>query len=180
MDLNINITFPFIPCDVLSLDAEDITGVHVVNIEGRLHKHPLDKDGIKHGDFHNALDKSGEVDEEETLKRAKEGLKAGEGCEIEGTVKIHKVPGNFHISHHAYFDVMQRLLNERRKRLDFTHKINSLSFGNSKSRKVIQNRFGEDMQGELDGMQVAHGEMQAFGELSAYYHMDIAEVEFKD
>jgi len=36
------------------------------------------------------------------------------------------------------------------------------------------------MTGELDGMKVEHGEMQAFGELSAYYHMDIAEVEFKD
>jgi len=55
MDLNINITFPAIPCDVLSLDVEDITGVHIVNIEGRLHKHPLDKDGVKHGDFHNAV-----------------------------------------------------------------------------------------------------------------------------
>lgn len=106
MDLNINITFPGIPCDVLSLDVEDITGVHRVNIEGRLHKHPIDKNGIKHGDFHNALDSSGSVDEGETLKRVKKGLKNEEGCEIEGTVKIHKVPGNFHISHHAFFDVM--------------------------------------------------------------------------
>lgn len=36
------------------------------------------------------------------------------------------------------------------------------------------------MTGELDGTSVDHGEIQAFGELSAYYHMDIAEVEFKD
>jgi len=106
MDLNINITFPAIPCDILSLDVEDITGVHIVNIEGRLHKHPLDKDGVKHGDFHNALEASGELDSDATLKRVKKGLSAKEGCEMEGTVKIHKVPGNFHISHHAFFDVM--------------------------------------------------------------------------
>jgi len=31
-----------------------------------------------------------------------EGLKNKEGCRIEGEVKIHKVPGNFHISSHSY------------------------------------------------------------------------------
>lgn len=36
------------------------------------------------------------------------------------------------------------------------------------------------MSGELNGMTVEHGEMQNFGELSAYYHMDVAEIEFKD
>ena len=35
------------PCAVLSLDVVDVTGVHDVNIEGRLHKHQLDKDGNK-------------------------------------------------------------------------------------------------------------------------------------
>ena len=58
MDLNINITFPYVPCDVLSLDIEDITGVHVVNIEGRMHKHVLDKNGNKVGDFHDAVSKT--------------------------------------------------------------------------------------------------------------------------
>jgi len=45
---------------------------------------------------------------------------------------------------------------------------------------LIQDRFGDDMRGELDGSTVDHGEMQAFGELSVYYHMDISEVEYKD
>ena len=36
------------------------------------------------------------------------------------------------------------------------------------------------MAGELDGKEVKHGEMKNFGELSAYYHMDIAEIEYKD
>jgi hypothetical protein len=29
----------------LSLDIVDVTGVHVVGVEGKLHKHRLDKDG---------------------------------------------------------------------------------------------------------------------------------------
>ncbi len=45
--LNIDITFPKAPCSILSLDIVDVTGVHVVNIEGRLHKNVLDKDGKK-------------------------------------------------------------------------------------------------------------------------------------
>jgi hypothetical protein len=28
------------------------------------------------------------------------GFEANEGCQIEGQVMIHKVPGNFHISSH--------------------------------------------------------------------------------
>jgi hypothetical protein len=30
-----------------------------------------------------------------------------EGCRVEGTVVINKVPGNFHISSHAYGQVVQ-------------------------------------------------------------------------
>ena len=56
--------------------------------------------------YFSQLDASGEVDADATLKRVKKGLNNKEGCEIEGTVKIHKVPGNFHVSHHAFFDVM--------------------------------------------------------------------------
>lgn len=47
---------------------------------------------------------------------------------MEGTVKIHKVPGNFHISHHAYWNTMEQLY-QRGKRIDFTHKIHNISFG---------------------------------------------------
>lgn len=44
-DLNLDITFPQTPCSILSLDIVDVTGVHVVNIGGRLHKNVLDRNG---------------------------------------------------------------------------------------------------------------------------------------
>ena len=40
-------TFPNIPCAILSLDIVDVTGVHMVNLDGRIHKHSLNKDGSK-------------------------------------------------------------------------------------------------------------------------------------
>lgn len=33
------------PCSILSLDIVDVTGVHVVNMGGRLHKNVLDRTG---------------------------------------------------------------------------------------------------------------------------------------
>jgi hypothetical protein len=49
MDLNLNITFFKVPCSILSLDIEDITGEHVVGIQGRMHKHDIDANAKKTG-----------------------------------------------------------------------------------------------------------------------------------
>ena len=45
LHINLDITLSKCPCDILSLDIVDVTGVHVVDIEGKLHKHRLDKNG---------------------------------------------------------------------------------------------------------------------------------------
>jgi hypothetical protein len=36
-------------------------------------------------------------------------MQAKEGCLVEGTVIINKVPGNFHLSTHQYGEVVQRI-----------------------------------------------------------------------
>ena len=33
------------PCHVMSLDIVDVTGVHVVDVAGKLHKHRIDSKG---------------------------------------------------------------------------------------------------------------------------------------
>jgi hypothetical protein len=43
LHINLDITLQKAPCSILSLDIVDVTGVHVVDIEGKLHKHRLDK-----------------------------------------------------------------------------------------------------------------------------------------
>lgn len=47
--LNIDMTLPKAPCAILALDVADVTGVHEVNVEGKLHKHSLDSNGKKKG-----------------------------------------------------------------------------------------------------------------------------------
>jgi CTP-dependent riboflavin kinase len=125
-----------------------VTGVHVVDIEGKLHKYRLDETG-KEIEMMVHIDEEGHVDKdaakksvknetEETVKMmakldklyedSKKALKENEGCKLSGFVFINKVPGNFHISGHHYPEVVQKLYMTGHT-LDFSHKINHLSFG---------------------------------------------------
>lgn len=59
-----------------------------------------------------------------------EAFKEHQGCQLIGEILINKVPGNFHISAHAYGSILGRLFTETGvNNLDLTHKINHLSFG---------------------------------------------------
>lgn len=44
-NLNIDVTFNKAPCQILGLDIVDVTGVHMVDIAGTLHKNVLDENG---------------------------------------------------------------------------------------------------------------------------------------
>ena len=71
VNVNLDITFPKIPCDVLSVDVEDILGTHKTDVMGELHKDRLDKKGKKVNE-ETQLDKNsfrGDI-----LKRVKEEL----------------------------------------------------------------------------------------------------------
>jgi len=43
------------------------------------------------------------------------------------------------------------------KRLDFTHAIKHLSFGNDATMKVIQSKYGEKFSFDLDGTNIDQG-----------------------
>jgi endoplasmic reticulum-Golgi intermediate compartment protein 1 len=45
VDVNLDVTFPNIPCDALSLDEEDILGTHKTDILGDVKKKRLSKTG---------------------------------------------------------------------------------------------------------------------------------------
>ena len=76
-----------------------------------------------------------------------------EGCLVEGTVIINKVPGNFHLSTHAFGEVIQKLYMTGH-RLDFSHTINHLSFGNDTQMKQIQNKYDEKFNFDLDNLHI--------------------------
>ena len=76
-----------------------------------------------------------------------------EGCLVEGTVIINKVPGNFHLSTHAFGEVIQKLYMTGH-RLDFSHTINHLSFGNDTQMKQIQSKYDEKFNFDLDNLHI--------------------------
>ena len=45
MNVNIDIIFPYMPCDILSLDVQDIMGTHKSDVMGELYKIRLDQHG---------------------------------------------------------------------------------------------------------------------------------------
>jgi hypothetical protein len=54
-------------------------------------------------------DKNLVLDEQQSQSLFEQTIKAldhSEGCQIEGTIIINKVPGNFHLSTHAFGDIV--------------------------------------------------------------------------
>lgn len=106
LNINMIITMHKSPCHILSMDVVDVTGVHVVDVAGKLHKYRLDKNG-NHLGVHDVMDNQADFSNagqsmdqiyDETVKAMDEQ----EGCRVEGTIIINKVPGNFHLSTHAF------------------------------------------------------------------------------
>jgi len=99
IDVNVDVVFPKLPCDILSLDVQDILGTHKTDIMGvDLKKIRLDRDGKQ-----LSVETPGEANEfhAKVAQRAKEELKAGQGCRYLGSFKVYRVPGNFHLASHA-------------------------------------------------------------------------------
>ena len=118
-------------------------------------------------DFQNAGQNPDEI-YDETIK----ALDGQEGCLVEGTVIINKVPGNFHLSSHAFGQVIQKLYMTGHS-LDFSHTVNHLSFGNDTQMKQIQSRFGEKFTFDLDGRYINQQQYIYQGQILANYYLDI-------
>ncbi|KAL0432643.1 UNVERIFIED_CONTAM: Endoplasmic reticulum-Golgi intermediate compartment protein 3 [Sesamum latifolium] len=126
LPIHINMTFPSLPCDVLSVDAIDMSGKHEVDLDTNIWKLRLNKDGQivgteylsdlvekehAHGhgdnkDHHEESDhkiKLHTLDEgaETMIKNVKHALANGEGCRVYGVLDVQRVAGNFHISVHG-------------------------------------------------------------------------------
>ena len=90
---------------------------------------------------------------------------------------MHKVPGNFHLSSHDGPDTVMKLMQNGYK-IDFTHKINHLSFGSPKDQVVINYSYGGSITNELSGKEFIQN--IPFGQLLVNYYLDISEEEYID
>lgn len=129
----------------------------------------------------------GQSKTQQIFRETTKALEDKEGCKLSGFVFINKVPGNFHISGHHYPDAVQQLFMHGHK-LDFTHKINHLSFGDIRDIEHIEQNFDEKFNFELDGRNVdqkkffGNGGMDMFGPSSLFvnYFLEISQVDYVD
>lgn len=151
--INLDITLHRLPCQIISLDLQDIMGTHSLNIGGKLFKNRLDKNGLVLGVMehfknkpsvparvhgHDNHSNDSDMSDYEEIKKA---VQNGEGCKLVGTIQVLRVPGNFHISSHAYGNIIARLAAENIYDFDISHTVNHLSFGDESHVKYIKNNF---------------------------------------
>lgn len=149
-----DITLHKFPCSILSIDVQDVMGSHTVNVHGTLTKNKLSKDGKIVGQeiYSKAkLDAIGNdghghdhsEDEIPDINKVKKEIENQEGCQVFGHLYVNKVPGNVHISAHAYGRIVQELASIGYLKFDVSHTVNSLSFGDIKEMDIIKKKFVE-------------------------------------
>lgn len=124
--IQMNISCPSIPCALLSVDAQDIMGTHVVDVGGRLHKSRTDA-------FGNIKFNSNGIPLSESSVSPQEQI--GEGCNVHGTMVVAMVPGNFHISAHAHAELLNTFVSNMN--LNVSHTIHYLFFGETEELREI-------------------------------------------
>ncbi|KAJ6912413.1 endoplasmic reticulum-Golgi intermediate compartment protein 3-like [Populus alba x Populus x berolinensis] len=155
LPIHINITFPSLPCDVLSVDAIDMSGKHEVDLDTNIwklrlnsyghitgteylsdlvekeheaHNHDHNKD--HHEDSQAKQHTHGFDDAAETMvKKVKQALENGEGCRVYGVLDVQRVAGNFHISVHGLNIFVAQMIFDGAKHVNVSHIIHDLSFG---------------------------------------------------
>lgn len=154
LPIHINMTFPSLPCDVLSVDAIDMSGKHEVDLDTNIWKLRLNVDGHiigteyisdlvekehahKHGDekdHHEDSDKKKHLhgfdqDAENLIKKVKQAVADREGCRVYGVLDVQRVAGNFHISVHGLNIFVAQMIFEGATHVNVSHYIHDLSFG---------------------------------------------------
>ncbi|XP_057430408.1 uncharacterized protein LOC130723395 [Lotus japonicus] len=156
LPIHINMTFPSLPCDVLSVDAIDMSGKHEVDLDTNIwklrlnsyghiigteyisdlvenenaagHKHDDDKEHHEHSEEKAHLQTYDESTEN-TIKKVKEALSNGEGCRVYGVLDVQRVAGNFHISVHGLNIYVAQMIFGGAQNVNVSHMIHDLSFG---------------------------------------------------
>ncbi|GMI67734.1 hypothetical protein like AT3G22290 [Hibiscus trionum] len=155
LPIHINMTFPSLPCDVLSVDAIDMSGKHEVDLDTniwklRLNSHGhiigteylsdlVEKDHATHNhdnekEHHDDSDKKlhafgFDQEAENMIKKVKQALADGEGCRVYGILDVQRVAGNFHISVHGLNIYVAQMIFGGATHVNVSHIIHDLSFG---------------------------------------------------
>ena len=148
--INLDMTFPGLPCQIISLDALDASGKHEADIGGELHKQRIGSDGRVLGMYESHYEdfELGVIqflrprNPGEPMPRVKhfeevaKARKEKEGCRIFGSMKVQRVAGNFHVSVHSQDWQTLQMVYDKVEHIDVSHTITRLSFGRDYPGKV--------------------------------------------
>ena len=98
-----------------------------------------------------------------------------------GSFTVKEVPGNFHISSHAYQNIYVRLaMDNVIKTLDVSHKINSLYFGDISNIESVQKAHKEAQLISLNSHQRIYDMSTTPHSYTSHYHIDIVPTIYAD
>lgn len=93
---------------------------------------------------------------------------------MKGDFTVKEVPGNFHISSHAYQNIYARLKMEGKlQTLDMSHKINYLFFGDAENTSTVGLIHSEAALSKLNGHEINYDMQNTPHAFISHYHLDI-------
>lgn len=98
-----------------------------------------------------------------------------------GSIEVNKVPGNFHISSHAYHGILNQIFRDNNvNTIDVSHKIHHISFGEDKDLKEIKKKFNQGVLNPLDGVEkIKPDNLKSTGVMHQYY-INVVPTTFED
>ena len=175
LKIYVDLTMHRIPCYILNMDISDFTGAHTSNVQGTLVKKSLDKDGniIKM----DASEVNKKHEERFTTEDVIKAFNEEQGCRLEGSFKVMRLPGNFHIASHTFAPIIEEF-REKGQNIHFnlTHTIHHISFEEQKDIHLIKQKFNEGIMAPMDGFHLIDDTQ---GTLLNYY-INIIPTEYED
>mmetsp|Transcript_78828 Transcript_78828/g.249132 ORF Transcript_78828/g.249132 Transcript_78828/m.249132 type:complete len:348 (-) Transcript_78828:153-1196(-) len=174
LQINLDITLPSMPCELLSFDAQDVMGSHEVDAHGNLFKERLTSKGDviakeemkgSHYGASSTLSRHFSFGyDNQDVDRIRKMIHSGEGCRVAGFVRVNRVPGNVHLSTYSHSYLFGSLYQETRN-INISHRINHVSFGTDDDISYVRKHFkGTGIVAPLDGMtQVVTQKKNAYG-----------------
>lgn len=163
LQINLNVTLPSMPCELLSFDAQDVMGSHEVDAHGHLFKDRLTSKGdvisteemkSSHYGASSSLTRHFSFSyDNQDVDRIRKMINSGEGCRVAGHVKVNKVPGNVHLSTYSHSYLFGSLYQETRN-INISHHVNHISFGVDTDIGYVKQHFkGTGIVSPLDGVE---------------------------
>lgn len=162
LQINLDITLPSMPCELLSFDAQDVMGSHEVDAHGNLFKERLTSKGDviakeemkgSHYGATSSLSRHFSFNyDNQDVDRIRKMIHSGEGCRVAGFVRVNRVPGNVHLSTYSHSYLFGSLYQETRN-INISHRINHVSFGTDDDISYVKKHFkGTGIVSPLDGV----------------------------